>query len=64
LLIVILDTCRIIYRVGFGSKTVSFAEQSLPNYFKTLKLSDCNDFLESEKEFQRHGFRVLDDHTI
>ena len=34
------------------------------NYFKSLKLNDCDEFIEEEKAFRDMGFRMLDDNAL
>ena len=34
------------------------------NYFKSLKLIDCDEMLEEEKAFRRMDFKMLDDSAL
>ena len=39
-------------------------ESRLPNYFKSLKASDCEEFLDEEEAFRKMGFTMLDDNAV
>jgi hypothetical protein len=64
IVILIVHTLLNKYKHIFGKKIELFQKSELPNYFKALKVNDCEEFLQEEKEFRKIGFKMLDDNAV